>query len=210
MNKKLTAEQLQHINNCILQHNVDYLSYRGNDLGWHHYIEFPEDLFPDFNEKFLSENWEEIISYSDDEIKSLKCEYIDYECRRVWVNLLGPNGKRVVPICPTSVIDDIYRDAEKLAYQCINLLCKTAYDNSLYEAKKNCENQSIFCSKDELTRLVPYNNWVGTFVKVLIGAWLKYESSNRPNRDDWYTEPALSHHVITPVICSAADDDLPF
>jgi hypothetical protein len=210
MNKKLTAEQLQHINNCILQHNVDYLSYRGNDLGWHHYIEFPEDLFPDFNEKFLSENWEEIISYSDDEIKSLKCEYIDYECRRVWVNLLGPNGKRVVPICPTSVIDAIYRDAEKLAYLCINLLCKTAYNNSLYEAKKNCKDQWIFCGKDELARLVPYNNWFESFVKVLIRTWLKGESYNRSNRDEWYTEPALSHNVIAPVIRSASDDDLPF
>jgi hypothetical protein len=203
---KLTAEQQQHINNNIRAHKVEFLTYNGNHLGWHHYIEFPSDLFPVFNKEFMSEIWEQIRTYTDDEIKSIQCVYVHYEHRLVWVDLISHSGKRIVPICPVSLLDNIYKDAEKTA-QCINLLCEAAYKYSLKEATKYCEEEWITCGEEELSKLVPYNDWRTSLIKTVIGI---ISPSNHLDRDEWLTEPPLSHHVNQVSIHSNIESDFPF
>lgn len=205
-NSKLTEEQQQHIINNIQAHKVEFLTYNGNYLGWHHYIEFPSDLFPVFNKELLSDIWEQIGSYTDKEIKSIRCVYVHYEHRLVWIDLISHSDKRISPVCPVSLLDNIYKDAEKTA-QCINLLCEAAYKSSLKEATKYCEEEWITCSEEELSKLVPYENWWNLLIKTVVGA---INSSNHLDRDEWLTEPPLSHHVSQVSVHSNIDSDLPF
>ena len=211
MTQKLTAEQLQHINNCIREHKVGYLTYRGNYLGWRHYIELPENLFPEFNEEVVSKICEHMASYSDHDIKSIRCIYVYYERREIWINLVSGSGEIITPICPTSIINGMYQDAEKLASRCLNFYCEAAYRESLNEAIKYCEEEWMMCGKEELLKLVPYDEWMNLFIKKIVtSAWSGCVPSCY-SEDEWRTDPPLSPHLpAAPARPRAESDDLPF
>lgn len=202
----LTAEQQQYIDKEIRTHKVEFLTFKGNYLGWHHYIEFPSDLFPVFNEEFLSNIWEQIGAYTDDEIKCIQRVYVKYQDRQVWIDLISHSDKRIVPICPVSLLDRIYKDAEKTA-QCINFLCEAAYKSSLKEATKYCEEEWITCGEEKLSKLVPYDNWRKLFVMAMNNSIRRPEHSDR---DEWVTEPPLSHHLYQVSAQSEIELDFPF
>ena len=214
MTKKLTAQQQLHINNSIREHKVEFLQYNGNILGWHHYIEFPITLFPEFNEEYLSNTMDQITSYSDSEIKHIRCVRIDYDHRIIWIDLISHSNERIRPICPTSLIEGIYADAQKLGSQCMDLLCKVAYNNSLTNAIKYCEDELLLCGEEELRKLVPYDAWLDHFIKMLVSSiWSNSccHSYSPTSKDDWQTDPPLSHHHIAPPLYNIGDVDyLPF
>lgn len=211
----LNENQLQHIKNTIRSHKVKFLYYNGNTLGWHHYLEFPSELFPEFNEDVLSEIWEHVGSYTDDDIKHIRCVYVDFDERIVWVDLISHAEKIIALICPNSLLERIYKDADKLASEYMGLLCKTAYQNSLSNAVKFAEDELIQCCAEDLSKIIPYDEWLDYFIKKLLtSAWRNISPGYHICSGDWYTEPHLNHQHISPIHMNATTyttlDDLPF
>lgn len=208
----LTAQQEQHINKCICAHNVEYLTYNGNYLGWHHCIEFPSDLFPEFNEDMLEGMWDFIRSYQDEDIKYLKFVHVKYDQRRLYVDFYNYADKLIYPLCPTSLINNIYREAEEMASEWVPIFCKTTYEAALKKAHMHAEDDWLNIGRDEISKLVPYDQWLDLFLKKLINTMWSDRRFTHSNESTWITDPPLPKrdYIGASVIEEKCNDDLPF